>query len=237
MRISITIIEDQKAESSALKEKILSWSRKTNSDVVFSIYASGNEFYRQYSPASDPTDIYFLDIQLGDMLGLDIAKNLRSHGYQGVIIFLTVFREYVFHGYEVHAMNYLLKPVKEESLYLCLDEVARNLEGRYYIFRNKQEIVQIPFHDILVFSSSFHYVDIMTTGETYCQYSSLNTIIEHLPREFIQIHRSYIVNMEHIGKLSKAKIILSNKMSVPIGRTYITKLTEEFSKYSTRFDA
>lgn len=82
-------------------------------------------------------------------------------------------------------MNYRLKPVKEESLYLCLDEVARNLEGRYYIFRNKQEIVQIPFHDILVFSSSFHYVDIMTTGETYCQYSSLNTIIEHLPREFV----------------------------------------------------
>ncbi|MCD8076754.1 MAG: response regulator [Lachnospiraceae bacterium] len=87
-----------------------------------------NDCYRQYSPASDPTDIYFLDIQLGDMLGLDIAKDLRSHGYQGVIIFLTVFREYVFHGYEVHAMNYLLKPVKEESLYLCLDEVARNLE-------------------------------------------------------------------------------------------------------------
>lgn len=55
--------------------------------------------------------------------------------------------------------------------------------------------------------------------------------------EFIQIHRSYIVNMEHISKLSKAKIILSNKMSVPIGRTYINKLAEEFTKYSTRFNA
>ncbi|MCC8106652.1 MAG: hypothetical protein LIO99_11745 [Clostridiales bacterium] len=61
MRISITIIEDQKTESSALKDKILFWSKKTNSDVVFSVYASAEEFYKRYSPASDPTDIYFLD--------------------------------------------------------------------------------------------------------------------------------------------------------------------------------
>ena len=61
------------------------------------------------------------------------------------IQFLTAFREYVFRGYEVRALNYLLKPVKENTLFLCLDEIAKELSNNTYIYRNKQEIVSIGF--------------------------------------------------------------------------------------------
>lgn len=83
--------------------------------------------------------------------------------YHGIIVFLTAFRGYVFRGYEVRALNYLLKPVKENTLFLCLDEIAKELSNNTYIYRNKREIVSIPYTDILTFSSRLHYVDILNT--------------------------------------------------------------------------
>ncbi len=68
------------------------------------------------------------------MNGISIAKILRVNGYNGNIIFLTAFREYVFQGYEVHALNYLLKPITLDSLKPCMDEVARDLSGNTYVF-------------------------------------------------------------------------------------------------------
>ena len=170
------------------------------------------------------------------MTGLDVAKKLREEGYQGSVIFLTAFREYVFHGYEVHAMNYLLKPVKEYPLFLCLDEIAKDLYGSSYLYRNKQEIIRIPYKDILSFSSSMHYVDILTVSEHFCQYTTLNSIIEYLPQEFIRTHKSCIVNMAHIYKISGSTIVLSNHMTTRIGRSYMKSVVAAFTAYSTRFD-
>ena len=171
-----------------------------------------------------------------EMSGLDVAKKLRKEGYQGPIIFLTAFREYVFHGYEVHAMNYLLKPVKQETLFLCLDEIAKDLSGNSYLYRNKQDIIRIPYRDILSFSSSLHYVDILTVSEHFCQYATLNNIIEYLPQEFIRTHKSCIVNMAHIYKISGSTIVLSNHMTTQIGRSYLKSVASAFTAYSTRFD-
>ena len=82
-------------------------------------YCSGEEFFSQNNTDTYKRfSVFFLDIQMKEMSGLDVAKKLRKEGYTGPIIFLTAFREYVFHGYEVHALNYLLKPVKEEPLFV-----------------------------------------------------------------------------------------------------------------------
>ena len=151
--------------------------------------------------------------------------------------FLTAFREYVFRGYEVRALNYLLKPVKENTLFLCLDEIAKELSNNTYIYRNKQEIVSIPYADILTFSSRLHYVDILTVdGKCYEQMSTLNKIIVHLPSEFIRTHRSYIVNMAHIYRITSGTIELSNHLTTQIARSYSKDVISAFAKYTTRFD-
>ena len=171
------------------------------------------------------------------MNGIEVAKRLRESGYQGIIVFLTAFREYVFRGYEVRALNYLLKPVKENTLFLCLDEIAKELSNNTYIYRNKQEIVSIPYADILTFSSRLHYVDILTVdGKCYEQMSTLNKIIVHLPSEFIRTHRSYIVNMAHIYRITSGTIELSNHLTTQIARSYSKDVISAFAKYTTRFD-
>lgn len=74
-----------------------------------------NIFQKNSEGTTIQASAFFLDIQMGQMNGIEVAKRLRESGYQGIIVFLTAFREYVFRGYEVRALNYLLKPVKENT--------------------------------------------------------------------------------------------------------------------------
>lgn len=237
MKLTISILEDQQVEAEHLKSLLNKWSLHTNSELDFWEYSSGEEFFEKNNKTTYPSfSVFFLDIQMKEMNGLDVAKKLRKEGYQGPIIFLTAFREYVFHGYEVHAMNYLLKPVIEEPLFLCLDEIAKDLSGNSYLYRSKQDIISIPYKDILSFSSSLHYIDILTVFDHFCQYTTLNNILEYLPQEFIRIHKSCIVNMAHIYKVTGSTIVLSNHMTTQIGRSYMKSVIAAFTAYSTRFD-
>ena len=94
--------------------------------------------------------------------GIEVAKRLRKEGCTRPILFLTAFREYVFYGYDVRAMHYLIKPVEKEALFLCLDEIAADLKGSFYLYRNKGEIIHIPYQEIITFSGNRHYIDILT---------------------------------------------------------------------------
>ena len=171
------------------------------------------------------------------MNGIEVAKRLRESGYQGIIVFLTAFREYVFRGYEVRALNYLLKPVKENTLFCVWMKSRRSYLIIPTYTGNKQEIVSIPYADILTFSSRLHYVDILTVdGKCYEQMSTLNKIIVHLPSEFIRTHRSYIVNMAHIYRITSGTIELSNHLTTQIARSYSKDVISAFAKYTTRFD-
>lgn len=235
--MKIIILEDLAPETAFLKRQLEDWSEINKIDVEIESFTSGEEFFRKKTTiTSSICTVFFLDIQMGKMSGIDVAKRLRLEGYNGPIIFLTAFREYVFEGYDVHAMNYLLKPVQREPLFLCLDEIATNLSGNAYLYRNKHDIIRLPYNEILTFTASMHYVDILTVSGVYSQYSNLNQIIAHLPKEFIRIHRSCIVNMAHIQQISGSTITLSNRMTAEIGKTYLKSVTQAFISYSTRFE-
>ncbi len=236
MKMIITILEDRTNELEQLKKLLDTWSKERKFYIDIRTFSSGEQYLESKEPLSDDTNLFILDIQMNKLTGIDIAKKLRYSGYNGYIIFLTAFREYVFSGYEVHALNYLLKPIQANTLFLCLDEIAKNLTGNSYFYRNKQEIVNIPYKNILCFSSSLHSIDILTVSAHYTQYATLNNIIKYLPNEFVRVHRSYIVNMEHIHKISGNTITLSNHMTVQIGRSYIKQIYSAFTAYSSRFD-
>lgn len=236
MKIKITILENHSLELNHLKTQIETWSIKSNVEVELLTFLSGEQYFNSSIHSPESTNVFFLDIQLNTLTGLDVARQLRRDGYKGYIIFITAFREYVFHGYEVHALNYLLKPIQQKSLSLCLDEIAKNLTNKSYLYRNKHETICIPYHDILCFSSSLHYVDILTVSNDYHQFSTLKNVMTLLPPEFIQTHRSFIVNIAHIYKLSENTITLSNNMTVPVGRSFLKQVGDKLLDYSSRFD-
>ena len=234
MKIEIGIIEDQKTELILLTEVLKKWSEDSGHLLETNSFSSGEEYF---SLKKKPVvQLFFLDIQLGGMDGVAIAQRLRNENFNGHIIFLTAFREYVFRGYQVRAFNYLLKPIHLKELSSCMNEVVKDLSGNAYIFRSKTQITQIPYIDIITFTSSMHYVDILTATTSYCQYTTLNNVLGYLPSNFIRCHRCAIVNMAHIYTMSGNQITLSNKLHITIGRSYIPTVQEAFCAYSDRFN-
>ena len=229
----IVVIEDQSAELEKLSSALLLW--KQQSTIAYSMEAfSSGELYLEQENTEDFPDLFFLDIQLPGMDGLAVARHLREVGYRGYIIFLTAFREYVFEGYNVHAFQFLLKPVNPDALCTCMNEIIKELSEASYIFQDKQNTIQIPYREILTFSSRLHYVDILTADNLFCQYTTLGKIMDDLPDYFIRCHRSHIINMQHIYKISRSSIYLSNNTNIAIGRSYLDMTRNAFLKYSER---
>lgn len=236
MKLVITILEDTITEQAHLSAVLDCWSLDRRFEIEKRFFNSGENFLNSANLSSEDSDLFILDIQMKEISGIDIAKKLRKFGYSGYILFLTAFREYVFHGYEVHALNFLLKPIDKNTLYLCLDEIANNLMGHSYLYRNKQETINIPYKNILCFSSCLHNINILTVNGLLLQYASLNSVIDYLPREFIRVHKSHIVNLAHMYKICGKTITLSNQMTVQIGPSYTKQVYTDFATYSSRFD-
>lgn len=235
--MKIVILEDNRIEYEKIRHSLEEWSENYDIELSLSHFLSGESFFEDPDNYSPEIDLFLLDIEMGKMNGIDVAKKLRLLDYKGDIIFLTAFKEFVFEGYNVHAFNYLIKPLNNDIFFKCLSEIERKIHSSCYVYRNKQQFaVSIPYHEIISFSVNRHYVDITTTKTIYAQYNNLNTIISTLPRNFVQVHRSFIVNLSHVYKLSQNKIYLSNGSTVDVGRTFLKNFKTQYLQYTTRFN-
>lgn len=226
MNIVIAMIEDESIFAEQLKEMLTHWAKQVNCTVSLDYFENANAFIKINF---NVYDVAFLDIQLdGTMDGLCLAQYMRKNNYRGSIIFLTSFKEYVFQGYDVQALHYLLKPVKENDIKKCMNMVYQLARENNYIFQYNNETIKIPYHKILYFSSANHYIDIYTLEATYSHKAKLTDTISHLPYDFSQCHRSILVNMNHVEKIVKNELFLSNGNKLPISSTYLDHVRKTF---------
>ena len=159
MKLNVTILEDEATHAAQLKQLLEKWGNQNNISTSICHYFNDKDFSeKEY----DEDELFFIDIELGSANGMDIAKQLRKDGFCGNIIFLTAFSEYVFDGYHVQALDYLLKPISQNKLEQCMKPILRNMQGSYHVYKTKTETVKIPYNKILAFTSFRHYVDIIT---------------------------------------------------------------------------
>lgn len=234
--MNILIIEDEHSDLQHLTTLLNRWKSERNLTIEIRYFLSAESFIA--ANLFQWPDVCLLDIQLSNSKtpsvknGIELAKILRHHGYQNAILFLTAFREYVFDGYKVHALDYLLKPVCYENLAPCLDEIERTLKREQYLFRNGSDVIRLSYSDIISIHSDHHTVEITTPNKVYVQKISLENILCHLPNEFVRCHRTCIVNLAHITSFSHAEVHLSNMTKVAVGRSYRKNITQKFSEYT-----
>lgn len=225
MQLNIGIVEDDPHYANELSSLINRWEKQNYCQISLNTYGGSRAFRKDMH---NSFDLIFFDIQLKDGNGVELAKLLRENGYRGEIVFLTSFREYVFEGYNVHALNYLLKPASFESIKSCLDTAYATVNDENYIFRFRSNIVKIPYHNIIYFSSSNHHTEIFTEDQIYIQAEPLRNIIQHLPAQFVQCHRTTIINIQHVLQLSGKELTLSNHTVLPVSLTYIDVIRNAF---------
>ncbi len=150
-------------------------------------------------------DLVFLDIFMDHILGMDIARRLRSVGYTGRIIFLTSTAEFAVDSYEVEASGYLLKPHDYEKLRSLLDRLIDRTNIGQFQVSVRNTIYSIPFGEI-VYVESRNNVCILhrSDGREYTIYKKLSEVESQLnDSRFLRCHQSYLVNMSYIAKADK----------------------------------
>ena len=227
--MKLAIVENERSHAEHLRSLLQQWSRERQSILDVAVFSSGEAFLRSDTNAFD---LVFMDIQLSGLDGISAAHRLREQAFKGQLVFLTAFSEYVFDGYDVQALNYLLKPIAYDKMAKCMDYAARKLSDDHYTFRNRGSIIQIPYSQIIYFSSANHFTQIITTEGSFRQLESIKNIFTHLPDRFHFCHRTVIVNMEHIVLLRGRELVLSNKAVVPVSHTYIQGIRSSLLSYA-----
>ncbi|WP_350292930.1 LytTR family DNA-binding domain-containing protein [uncultured Croceitalea sp.] len=176
-------------------------------------------------------DLLFLDIEMPVLKGTDFFKNLV---HKPEVIFTTAYRDYAVDGFELNALDYLLKPIFFERFFSAIQKFLKqkqtNIEGQLahtklsktsYLFVNKaKKQIKVVFDDILYIESLKDYIKIhFKEGEPLQVKESISAFEKRIDNRFIRLHRSYIVNSEKITAYTKNDVEIE-RLEIPIGNNY-----------------
>lgn len=184
---------------------------------------------------SDPVDLILLDVDMPEITGIELAKMIKQKTSK--LVFTTAHTKYAFQAFEVKADDYLLKPYSlakfmstVEALFPSVlkeqgpdDTYHGNLN--YFFIKSKDDnskLVKIRYDEIVAIESKLNYIMVQTNDLNILTYMSLTEISNKLSREmgFIQIHRSFILNTEHIKSIEGNTVIMDNGTKLSIGEYY-----------------
>ncbi len=195
--------------------------------------------------------LLFLDIQMPGMDGFDIASELCSSKAMPAphIIFTTAHDQYALRAFEIHAVDYLLKPFTRERLSSAVERARKEIlllnqrpggnsaigqnGGRYttrIVFKSRGRIVFLPVSDIRWISAEENYVRISTQGETHLLRETMAHLEEKLdPEMFLRVHRSSIVNLQHVKEVRTEgdgdyAVVLVNGEKLTMSRGYRSRI-------------
>jgi len=231
--VRVAICEDEKVFSDQLVEYINEWGSINSIFVEIFVYNSAEEFLFIWSE-NENFEVLFLDIKMKTMTGIELAKMMRKTNKNIQIIFTTNMKEYVFAGYAVSAMQYLLKPIAKKDCFICLNKVNEiNNNKKYYIFNDLGKTVKMLITDIICFELSSHIATMYTLGEKYTSRKTIAQILEEVNDEaFIRCHKSYIINIAHVDSVSRKSVMMSNNMEIPVSKNVIDDLNDKFISYN-----
>ncbi|RKI38801.1 DNA-binding response regulator [bacterium D16-51] len=230
--MKIAVCEDNQAEADWLKKVIEKWAADNRMDVQVSCYSETGQFLFAYEESC--FDMLFLDVQMPEEDGISLARRLRKKNDSIPIVFVTGMDEYISEGYEVEAVHYLVKPVKEEKVKECLERIAKKLAAGmpYVVLGTEDGVYKVLQKDIVkieVFARQCFYT---TTNGQYAVVQSLKQAQEGLEAGcFKECYRGVLVNLCHIEAVEHNRVLLTGGIEAPVSRRLYGKLNEAFIGY------
>lgn len=231
MNYKIAICDDRKEDIEYISSIVKDWASGKGHSVTIKDFQSAEEFLFHYDDESD-YDILLLDIEMGAMNGVELARRVRRQNREIQIIFITGYNDYIADGYDVEALNYILKPVHADKLMAVLDRACEKLKKNEaaLIFDLPGGMVRIPLYEIRYIEVRANYVTIHAAEEISVK-TTLSSIEKKLDEGFFKTGRSYIVNMHYIRKVTKTEVVLEGEIVIPLSRGLYEPLNRAFIKF------
>ena len=218
MAYRVAIVDDNSTDAEFIQGILNRWAEQRLADIQAEVFSSAENFLFRYAEDKN-WDILLLDIEMGAMDGVTMAKRVRQNNEAVQIVFITGYSDYIAEGYEVAALHYLMKPVKREKLLTVLDRALekRKQEERCLNLASSGEMVRLPFYEIRYLDVSANYVTVHAKAD-YTVKRTLGDFEKELDDRFHRVGRGMILNLKYIQRVTKTDVYLSDGTVLPLPR-------------------
>ena len=231
--INIAICDNEAEQVAYIRQLVDKWVKNESQTARISGFESAEAFLFAYEE-DKATDILLLDIQMNGKTGMELARKLRRDNERVQIIFITGYSDFMADGYDVQALHYLIKPVKEEKFFAVLNMAAERIktEPRVITFPKPGGAVKIKAEDIIYVEIQSHtcVLQLKTGSESFRM--RLNDMEKLLGEGFFKCHRSYIVNMKYVNRVTRSCMMLVNGQEIPLSRGLYDGANQAFIEYN-----
>ena len=218
MAYRVAVVDDNITDAEFVKGILNGWAQLRQVAVQAMVFPSAESFLFRYAEDKE-WDILLLDIEMGAMDGVTMAKRVRQDNEAVQIVFITGYSDYIAEGYEVAALHYLMKPVNWEKLLTVLDRALekRKQEERCLNLEAYGEMVRLPFYEIRYLDVHQNYVTVHAKAD-YTVKRTLGDFEKELDDRFCRVGRGMILNLKYIQRVTKTEVRLSDGTVLPLPR-------------------
>lgn len=231
--LRIAIVEDDPADQNHLRQMSDRFAAACGERCAVTVFGSGTEFLQAYHPEYD---LILLDVEMPGINGLETARELRSIDSTVILIFITNMAQYAIRGYEVDALDYVLKPVSYYSFEMKMKKVRRVLAERAVnsvVLSAKGELRRIPVRSILYAEVRDHSLCYHTDDGDFSAIGSMKKLEETLaPYSFARCNNCYLVNLMHVRSVTQDRVMVGDmelKISRPRRKSFMEALSAYYS--------
>ena len=234
MTYRVAIVDDSTTDAEFVQRILNSWADLRQANIQAEVFPSAEAFLFRYAEDKG-WDILLLDIEMGAMDGITMAKKVRQDNESVQMVFITGFADYISEGYEVAALHYLMKPVKQDKLFAVLDRAVASIQKteRVILLPGGGEMLRLTISQVQYVEAFSHTVAIITGTDTIQVKMPISEVERLLGEGFIRCHRSYLVGLKHISRLSKTEVVLDNGKTLPLSRSAAPLVHKAFISYYT----
>lgn len=236
--LHISICDDELTQQALLTDWVKEWGALEKTELSVNCFDTADQFLFQWEEKRN-TDILLLDIEMPGMDGMQLARKIREEGENLQIIFVTGMSEYVYEGYDVNAVSFLIKPVKKERLHDCLTKAVKQmgLEEPMLVVQSLGEVSKIRIRDISYLESEAHDTVIYLGSTSVRSKEGIHRLEVEIGKKsnaFFKLHRSYLVSLPHIQKITKKDVWMDTGDILPIARGKWEGLNQAYLSYYRR---
>lgn len=214
--ISCLIVDDEKSSQRVLQHFI----EQTEVLALKSICNNPSEAFK-YLQLNPDIELIFLDVNMPQQSGLDFYKSLKQ---PPKVIFTTAYPQFAVEGFEVNALDYLLKPIAYERFLTAINKAIAlkndvDQTPEFIVLKENKAFHKVELQSICVVEAFGDYVKVHTDSKTIVTHSTFSKFLESLPDNFLRVHKSFSINLNHMSHLAGNQIMVGNQ-NIPIGQTY-----------------
>lgn len=207
-------------------------------NISYDSFYSGEELIKAYQTGYGDYDAIFLDMEMGGLTGIETANIIRKIDKHVIIVFVTSHTKYMQECFECAPFRFLIKPVSRPDMEKVYLEICKKLseERTTFVFTENRNKVRLFCDDIIYFECQAHYIHIHTKDAEHKICKTMAELIENIDGNiFIQVHKSFVVNLNYIREIREAEIILYNTDKIiPISRSYKKLVSIGFINFKER---